>query len=84
MMANINAAGIGHSLEGLVHWSVPAEEGAGCKDDQPEDGEAKACTSSRCCGEERQAGEKVEEEGDTVDCGRREGVGLWMGIQESC
>ena len=73
-----------HSLEGLVHWSVPAEEGAGCKEDQPEDGEAKVYTGRDLRGEESQAGEKVEEQGYAVDCGRREGAGWWMGKQEGC
>ena len=63
----------GNSLEGLVHWPVPAEEGAGCKEDQPEDGEAKVNATGHIRGEESQAGEKVEEQGYTVDCGRRRG-----------
>lgn len=57
----------GDSLEGLVDRPVPAEEGAGSKEDEPEDGEAKIYTIGSISGEVSQTRQQVEEQGHTVD-----------------
>lgn len=56
------------SLEGLVDGPVPAEEGAGAEEDEPEDGQAKAHSLTAVFDEEGQTGQKVEEQRHTVHC----------------
>ena len=58
----------GDSLEGLVDRPVPAEEGTGSKEDEPENGETKIHTIGRFSSEEGQTGQQVEEQSHTVDC----------------
>lgn len=54
------------SLEGLIDRSVPAEEGAGTEEDEPEDGQTKANALGGVADEEGEAGEKVEEQSHAV------------------
>lgn len=59
------------SLEGLVDGSVPAEEGAGAEEDEPEDGQAKV-HALRCVTDEvGQTGQQVEEQCHTVHWGHK-------------
>lgn len=58
----------GDSLEGLVDGPVPAEEGAGSEEDEPENGEAKIHTVGSISGEVSQTRQQVEEQSHTVDC----------------
>lgn len=62
------------SLEGLIDGSVPAEEGTGRKEDEPEDGETKVETFSGVPDEEGEAGQNVEEQSHTVH---------WKSIEQS-
>ncbi len=55
------------SPKGLVDGPVPAEEGAGSKEDEPEDGEAKINTIGRVSGEVSQTCQQVEKQSHTVD-----------------
>lgn len=55
-----------YSLEGLIDRSVPAEEGTGCEEDEPEDGETKVDTFIGVPDEEGKAGKNVEEQSHTV------------------
>lgn len=57
----------GDSPEGLVDGPVPAEEGAGSEEDEPENGEAKVHTIGRVSGEVSQTRQQVQEESHTVD-----------------
>lgn len=58
-----------NSLEGLVDGPVPAKEGAGGEEDEPEDGEAKIYTIARISGEGSQTRQQVEEQSHTADWG---------------
>ncbi len=57
----------GDSPEGLVDGPVPADEGAGSEEDEPEDGEAEVHTIVRISGEVSQTCQQVEEQSHTVD-----------------
>lgn len=62
------------SLESLVDGSVPAEEGAGAEEDEPEDGQAKVHALHCVTDEVGQTGQQVEEERHTVHWGHKEMV----------
>lgn len=66
--------GASFSLEGLVDGPVPAEEGAGAKEDEPKDGQAKAQTLSGIFDKEGQTGQKVEEQRHAVHCKQQQKV----------
>lgn len=53
--------------EGFVHWSVPADKGAGGEEQRPEDGEAQADASGRVHAEHGQGGDEVEEQRASAD-----------------
>lgn len=55
------------SLEGLVDGPVPAKEGAGREEDEPENGEAKIHTIVRISGKGGQTSQQVEEQSHRVD-----------------
>lgn len=55
-----------NSLEGLIDRSVPAEEGAGTEEDEPEDGQTEANTLGGLSDEEGEAGKNVEEQSHAV------------------
>lgn len=57
---------MGSSLEGLVDGPVPAEEGAGAEEDEPQDGQAEAHALVLIRDEVRQAGQQVEEQSHAV------------------
>ena len=55
--------------EGSVDRPVPADEGHGGEEEEPEDGQTEVHTVLRVYSEVSQAGQQVEEESDAVDCG---------------
>ena len=55
--------------EGLVDGPVPADEGHRGEEDEPEDGQTEVNPVLSVCSEVSQAGQHVEEESGTVDCG---------------
>lgn len=57
----------GDSPEGLVDGPVPAHEGAGGEEDEPENGEAKIHPVDRFSGEVSQTRQQVEEQSHAVD-----------------
>lgn len=60
------------SLEGFVDWPVPAEEGTGRKEDEPEDGEAKVHPVGSRRGEAGETRQHVQEQRHAVDCKEEE------------
>lgn len=53
--------------EGFVHWPVPTDERDGGEEDEPEDGQTKVHPRVWIGSEVGQAGQKVQEECDTVN-----------------
>lgn len=77
-----NAAWGKNSLEGFVHGSIPAEEGARAEEDEPEDGQAEVHPMGGVHSEVGQASQHVQEQGHAVNCRERTDEGHCDSIQD--